>query len=378
MAAIQNASARIPLYRVHMPGEVQQDLGQVLFSEQLARGPSVYEFERLLQEYLNNPYVVATSNTSLSIALCLHMAGVRPWDEVIASPMACLSTNMPILNVCAVPKWCDIDPLTGNIDPMDIERKITPNTRAVIVFHWAGSPAALEEIYTVAHDHGLVVIEDAGEALGAEYRNQKIGATGGDYVVFSFYANRHITTGEGAAIAFPNKEIYEHGRRLCKYGIDPSSFRTADGEINPDSDIRTAGVDILMNNLAATIGVSQMPFLESIVRRHHACGEYFDMALKEIPGVTLLERSRHNKPVHWVYTFLADGRDMLMRKMKENGVCASKVHLRNDVYSCFGSQLAQPLAGVEMFSAKTLSIPCGWWLTQEDCECIAGLIKEGW
>jgi dTDP-4-amino-4,6-dideoxygalactose transaminase len=245
-----------------------------------------------------------------------------------------------------------------------------------VVYHWAGNSADLEAIHAVARAHNLTVIEDAGEALGAEYRGKKIGATGSDYTVFSFYPNRHLTTIDGAAIACAGEEDYEKLRWLKRYGIHQPIFRDGDGEINPASDIPIAGWNSYMNHVAATIGVAQMEHLPSIVDRHQENGRYYDERLAAVPGVTVLKRPPNSRSAYWVYTFLARGRDHLIKRLRQQAVQASKVHLRNDLYTCFGTD-SEALPGVDHFSAHCLSIPSGWWVAKEDREYIVEAIVNG-
>lgn len=358
-----------------MPPDVSSALPEVLASGSIAAGPNVARFEQLFGEYLGNPRVTATGDISTSLTLCLYLAGVRPGDEVLMSPLVCLSTSCPVSNLFATIRWCDVDPLTGNLDPADLERRITPRTKAIVVYHWAGNPADLDRIHAIARVYDIPVIEDAGEALGATYRGKRIGATGADYTVFSFYPNRHITTIEGAAIACAREEDNEKLRWLKRYGIHQPSFRTSDGEINPASDIPVAGWNSYMNHVAGTLGVLQMPHLPAIVDRHQSNGQFYDHALAGISGLTVLRRPMDSLSAYWVYTFLAENRDNLMRKLRNSGIGASKVHLRNDGYSCFASQ-EYDLPGVEHFSAHSLSIPSGWWVSNVARERIVDIIAE--
>jgi perosamine synthetase len=367
----------IPLYKVHMPPETQEMLGTVLFSGQIAHGNNVMEFEKELQEYIGNPYITTTRDVSTSIELCLYMAGVRPGDEVLASPMACLATNLPVLNLFAKVRWVDIDPLSGNLSPEDLKNEISPRTKAILTYHWAGNPVNILAINSIAHQFNLPVIEDAGEALGAEYQGEKIGNTDTDFTIFSFHAIRHITTGDGAAIAFGNKQSFERAGWLKRYGIHQPTFRDEWGEINPSSDIPEAGYNHYLNHLAATIGLAQIKHLPEIVHKHQENGIYFDEMLKNIPGITVLRRQPQTKSAYWVYTLLAEQRDSLLKYLRSNGIYASKVHYRNDAYSCFGEP-DRKLPGVSAFQDKSLSIPCGWWVTAEDREYIVDVLQRGW
>lgn len=367
----------IPLYKVHMPLDAKETLETVLFSGQIAQGANVRIFETQLQSYIGNPLLTTTREISSSIQLCLFMAGVKPGDEVLASPMACLATNLPVLNLWANIKWVDVDPLTGNIAIEDLQKQISSRTKAILLYHWAGNPVDLMAIQALAREAGIPIIDDAGEALGAEINGRKIGNTGSDYTVFSFHAIRHITTGDGAAISFGKAEDYEKGIWLKRYGIHQPSFRDEIGEINPASDVPVAGYNNYLNHLEATIGVAQMKHLPQIVKQHQENGIFFDDQLREIPGIILLRRPLNTRSAYWVYTLLAENRDGLLKYLRANGVYASKVHLRNDVYSCFGSR-DRELPGTDEFHKKYLNIPCGWWVNEADREYIVNLIKKGW
>jgi len=131
-----------------------------------------------------------------------------------------------------------------------------------------------------------------------------------------------------------------------------------------------------MNHVAATIGVSQMEHLPSIIARYQENGLYYDKKLAAVPGITVLKRPLNSRSAYWAYTFLARERDYLLKRLWQKGVYASKVHLRNDLYTCFGSK-NEVLTGVDYFSANYLSIPCGWWVNQEDREYIVSIIGEG-
>ena len=171
----EGVNISIPLFKVHMPAGAGAALAATLASGQLAHGARVAEFERSLTAYTGNPLVSALSEVSGALTLALFMAGVRPEDEVIVSPMVCLATSMPIANLFARPLWCDVDPATGMLDPARIRELVTPRTRAILAYHWSGDVADLEALQTAARAHGLKLIEDASEASGAEYRGEKLG-----------------------------------------------------------------------------------------------------------------------------------------------------------------------------------------------------------
>jgi dTDP-4-amino-4,6-dideoxygalactose transaminase len=371
----KNSHKNIPLYKVNMPLNAAGIMSEVMATEQIANGPNIEKFEGLLRSYLGNPLVTVTGDISNSLVLCLFLAGVCPGDDVLMSPLVCLATSCPVRNLFANIRWCDVDPMTGNIDPADIPKKITSKTKAIVVYHWAGNPADLDAIQSVARANNVAVIEDAGEAFGAEYHGKKIGATGSDYTVYSFYPNRHMTTIDGGAITCAREEDYEKACWLKRYGIHQPTFRCADGEISPASDIPIAGWNLYMNHLAATIGVAQMEHIQDIISRHQENGRYYDGTLGDIPGVTVLRKPVNSCSAYWVYTFLVQDRDRLLRRLQQEGIQASKVHLRNDIYTCFGMERKE-LPGVDYFSAHCLSIPCGWWVDDDDRARIVDIIYK--
>ena len=367
----------IPLYKPHMPSGAGAAVSAVLESGQIAGDGNLPEFESKLREFLGTRYLVATAEFSRSLEMALRMAGLGPGDTILLSPLACLATTMPIVQTGARPVWCDIEPDTGNLDPREILRKEATGAKAVLLYHWVGTPADIERIRRAARDGGLKVIEDAGEALGAEYGGSRVGAHGFDYSVFSFSPVRHITTGEGAAITFHDEQQYEIARLWRRYGIPPAEFRDELGEIRPQCDIRIPGFHNYMNRIAGAIGTLQMACLPTIVETQRNNGSFFDEMLSKIAGIRLLRRPAHCIPSYWVYCFTCERRDDLLRKLREARIYASKVHMRNDSYSCFGTGPAD-LPGVAEFERTQLSIPSGWWVTDTDREYIVETIKAGW
>jgi len=367
----------IPLFRVRVSDGVSEALRSVLESGYLADGEKVAEFARLIANYVGNPNVVMVSDVSAGITLALYLAGVRPGDEVIVSPMCCTATTMPIANLSARPVWCDVDPSTGMLDAEQIPGLISQRTKAILFTHWGGNVAESEAVRAIAHEHGLSTVEDASEGFGAEAGGKHLGNDTADFTVYSFYATKHLTTGEGGAIFCASIQDAERAEWLKRYGIRKTTFRLPDGDLNPESDIPEAGYNFPMNNIAAAIGIEQMKTVADTVARHHENGRFFDEALAGVPGLTLLRRRIDARSAYWVYTVLAERRDDLKVALRERGIVAQRLHLRNDRYSCFPPSTI-PLPGVDIFDCQTLAIPCGWWVGPESREMIAAAIRRGW
>ena len=188
---------------------------------------------------------------------------------------------------------------------------------------------------------------------------------------------KHITTGEGAALFFASAADADQAQWLKRYGIHRPSFRTADGDLNPNSDIPVAGYNFYMDNIAATIGLEQFKHVADLIARYRANGRYYDEALRGISGVRLVKRLPDSVPSYWTYNLLVERRGDLIRKMKEKGIASQRLHVRNDVYSCFDA-VRRGLPGVDEFDQHNLSIPCGWWVTDKNRQNIVGTLRDGW
>lgn len=359
-----------------MAASAHAALKPVLESGQLGVGRQVAEFESRLATWLGVPDAVALTDASGGLTLALYMAGVRPGDEVITSPLACSATVSPIANLFARPVWCDINPLTGMPDAEHIDRLITEKTRAILLYHWSGDVADVGGIQKLARLRGVKVVEDASEALGAEWHGRRLGGES-DFTIYCFYATKHITTGEGAALLAADPELARAARQLRRFGIDTTKFRLPNGDLNPAFDIPLAGFNFAMYEIAATLGQAQMEHVDWIVSRHRANGSYYEKALAGISGLTLLKRRTDSVSGFWTYSLLAERRDDLIGKLHSHGIGAQRLHMRNDGYSCFTGGV-QLLPGVAAFDTQNLSIPCGWWVDDADRERVVDVIRAGW
>ena len=366
----------IPLFKVFTADSVHAALKPALESGRLATGPRVAEFETKVAAWLGAPRVVGVNDASGALTLALYMAGVRPGDEVITSPLACAATLMPIANLFAKPVWCDVDSRTGMIDPGEIDRLISEKTRAVLLYHWAGNVGDIDAIVKVTKGRGIKLVQDASEAFGAEYVNKRLGSET-DFTVYSFYATKHISCGEGAALLAANPADLDTALRLKRFGIDYSEMRLPNGDLNPDFDIPLAGFNFAMNEIAAAIGLENIRHADEIVSRCRENGRFFDSSLANLPGVRLLPQMAKCVSGYWVYSLLVERRHELIRKLLAHGIGTQRLHLRNDRYACFGGQQSD-LPGVTEFDSNNLCLPCGWWVGTEERERIAHCIRAGW
>jgi len=359
------------LFKVHMPETVDQPLLEVLHSGFIGQGAKVDEFEQQLGEYFGNSRVLTLNSGTSGLQLALRLANVGYGDEVISTAMTCTATNMPILAAGAKIIWSDVDPITGLIDPEEIERKITPKTKAIVMVHFGGIPCDIERINQIAQKHGVKTIEDAAHAFGAEYQGKKIG-NHSDFVMFSLQAIKHITTVDGGLLLCKQEEDYQRGKLLRWYGIDREQKRK---DFRCEENVFEYGYKFHMNDIAATIGIEQLKHVDRIVGRHIENQRYYDEVLQGVKGVDLIPKTGHAKSSSWLYTLHIEQRDPFIQWMKEQKVMASRVHERNDKHTAFISSVAH-LPKLDRFNATQVSIPVGWWISDEDRKYIADKVIE--
>lgn len=348
-----------------MPADLQTDeLSQILYSGKLNAGVYVKKFEDVLKEYIGCPYVLVTSNNNYASLIALAALGVGEGDEVISSSMACLATNMPVLNFKAKLVWADIDPLTGSLDPEAVKRKITPKTKAIIHYHWGGYPGYVDEINKIGSEHGIPVIDDAIESFGSEYKGKKVGNLNTDITTFSFQTVRLPHSIDGGAIAFKSESLFLKALKMRDFGIDRSTFRDPYGEISATSDIKQFGYNAIMNELNAYIGLNVLKHVPALIQQQRENAIRWDLYCQQNHHIPLNTRDEIY-PNYWIYSFLCECRDEEFFALRKEGYFASKMHLRNDYYSCFG-EMDRSLKGVSEFEARQLSVPSGWWIGFDD------------
>jgi perosamine synthetase len=363
----------IPLFKVHMPESVTAPLNETVLSGFIGEGPKVKEFEHQLGDYFDNHMVLTLNSCTSALHLALRLSGVGYGDEVISTAMTCTATNEPILANGARIVWADINPATGNIDPASIKAKITPKTKAVIVVHWGGLPVDLAEVNAVAREAGIKVIEDAAHACGAEYQGRKLGSHS-DFVCFSFQAIKHITTVDGGALFCKSDADYQRGKLLRWYGIDREQPRA---DFRCEADIPEWGYKFHMNDVAATIGLVQLPYLDGILSQRRELAAYYDRELAAVPGLRLSQWPADRVSAFWLYTLFVERRVAFMAALKERGVSVSQVHARNDNHTMF-REFHTELPGVDAFTRDMVCIPMGFWVGEAERRQVVEAIRQGW
>lgn len=244
-----------------------QGVVEVLRSGWLATGPNVQALEKALSEYLGGRPVRTLTSATGGLEVALQVCGIGPGDEVITPAMSFAATPNVIMRVGAKPVFVDVDLATRNIDLNQAESAITPRTRAIMPVHFAGLPVDMDALYDLARRRNLRVIEDAAHAIGSAWKGRKIGSFG-DIVSFSFHPNKNMTTIEGGALSFADTDEVKKFDLLRFHGIS----RDAEG----DMDVSVAGGKYNLSDVAARVGVGQLPLLDGFnARRRELVAHYF-------------------------------------------------------------------------------------------------------
>lgn len=331
-------------------------------------GPRVQEFEHAFGELVRvspSPPLALNSCTS-ALDLALYMAGVGLGDEVITTPMTCTATNGVIANRGGKIVWADVDPVTGLIDPSDVARKITRRTKAIMAVDWAGRSCdykSLRKAALVAPWLQIPIIQDAAHNLLVDPRNR------GDYVCWSFQAIKHLTTGDGGALQVPEGQR-DRARLLRWYGLD----RESKADFRCSQDITEIGFKYHMNDIAAAIGLANLPHARGIVEKQRENAAYYSEALQDVPGVVAPPKDPGAS--WWLYTCLVEGRAGFIDHLAQWGISASPVHRRNDVHPAFREWHSGPLPGADSFAEREVAIPVGWWLSDKDRLDIVCAVKD--
>jgi len=367
---------KFPLFKVHIPKvESLIEIGKVIDSGYINEGEQVSELSGKLSKYLDVKNLVLTNSGTSALTLALKIAGVSHGDEVISISMTCIASNTPIINLGAKIVWADIDPLTGSIDPDDVRKLVNLKTKAILFVAWAGNPCDLKELQKISKEHGITLIQDAAHAFGAQWDNDSI-ANYADFTCFSFQAIKHFTTGDGGALVCKDYSDYLLARKLKWFGYDREAVKDAKGEWKGqrwDADIMLGevGYKFNMNNLAAAIGLSQLEYIDKILASHRKNATIIARSLGNVPSFTLLTSPQNATSSNWVFTLLFNSneekRNALLEILNKRGVGAGLVHLPNHSYSAF-SPFIRDLPGTTEFARRQISLPCGWWLTEEDCQ----------
>ena len=334
-----------------------------------SQGRFVALFEKMFAE-MHNSHALTVSNGTTALHLALVTLGIGPGDEVIVPDLTFAATINAVLHTGATPVIVDVEPTTWAICPLEMERAITQNTRAVIPVHLYGQPANMNALMAVAKRHDLLVIEDAAESLGARYHGQLTG-TFGDAACFSFFGNKIVTTGEGGMVLFKNPEHLARAKMLRDHGMSKDK-RYWHLEV---------GYNYRMTNLQAAIGVAQMENFEHILAKKIQVASGYINALSDFSWMEMPPRTPGDQSVYWLFTVLLKSdahisRDELMNFLATNGVETRPIFYPLHEMPLYRQYLGSRQAtSSKAISARGFSLPSSALVTIEDIARIKALIK---
>lgn len=370
---------RIPMSAPDITEEDVQAVVEVIRSGRLALGAKTEEFERLIAELTGTEYAVAVSSGTAALHLIVKSLGIGPRDEVLVPSFTFIASVNAILYEGAKPVFVDIEPDTYNLDPYDLERKITPRTKAIMAVDVFGHPADWNALLRISEDYKLKIIDDSCEALGAKYNGKSLGQFG-DAAAFAFYPNKQVTTGEGGMIVTNDPGI----ARVCR-----SLRNQGRGEMGAWLEHERLGYNYRMTEMSAALGITQLRRLEDILAKRERVARWYTDRLSDLewirPPVV-----RPNVRMSWfVYTITLSeslSRNAVMQAMMEEGIPTrayfSPVHLQGYIRELFGTHEGM-LPITESVAGRTMALPFHSNLSEDEVDevvevlnkCVRSLLK---
>ena len=368
---MSTATRRIPLSSPWIDERDEALVLEVLRSGWLSLGPTGPLFEQLFAVAVQAPYCAAVSSGTAGLHLCMRLAGVGAGDEVITSPYSFVASANCAMYEGATPVFADIDPRTLNLDPASVEAAVTPRTKAIVAVDIYGYPCELDELRAICDRHGLALVEDACEALGARYKGRLLGSHGHP-AVFAFYPNKQMTTGEGGAVTTGSRDDHELLVSLRNQGRLETSSWLQHGRF---------GFNYRLDDLSAALGIGQLEKLERILLGRREVAARYDDLLAGLDVETPLADDADHERSWFVYVVKLPrdvDRDTVMARLGAEGIaCAPylpSIHLQEYMRERFGfSEGLCPVS--EDSSARTMAIPFHARLGRDDQERVVEALR---
>ena len=368
---------KIPLFNLNFDGKEAQAAADTINSGWISTGPKCEELEKMFVDMFHVNYAVSMSNCTDALHLCCLVSGVGPGDEVICPSLTFAASANCIRYAGATPVFCDIvGPEHINIDPKEIEKKITDKTKAILVVHMAGFPCKMDEIMAIAQKHNLKVIEDACHGPLSEYKGKKLG-TIGDCAAFSFFSNKNISTGEGGMFISNNKEMADKARLLRSHGMTTMSYQRAGGHATA-YDIVELGYNFRLDDIHAAIAIEQLKKLSGDLEQRIAVRKRYIELLSKVENVVVPFADNTEFTSNYIMPIVitkgtVEDRDAIRNKIHEAGVQTS-VHYpaihRFSIYKEYGAVLPQ----TEYVTDHEITLPMYAALTMDDVEYIVKVV----
>ena len=372
-------SYRIPLFDLNFDETEEQAVLDCLRSKWISTGPRTAEFERIFSEMNGGVHAVALANCTVALHLGLILTGISEGDEVICPSLTFVATANAIRYVGAVPVFADVKGAHDlTMDPADIEQKITPRTKAIIVMHYAGFPCDMDAIMAIAKGHDLKVIEDACHAPFSEYKGQKLG-TIGDVGCFSFFSNKNISTGEGGMLVTRNTAHLERAKLLRSHGMTSMSYQRSKGHTT-SYDVIEYGYNYRMDDLRASLGIAQLgKILPDLAARAEVRKRYL-AGLSAVPGVTVPFAGHTGFTSNYIFPIVLEHadtpqRDQVRESLATAGIQTSIHYPPVHLFSTY-SQFRSNLPDTERIANQLITLPMYASLTSAMIDEVCHTLKN--
>ncbi|MDP9159527.1 MAG: DegT/DnrJ/EryC1/StrS family aminotransferase [Acidobacteriota bacterium] len=350
----------------------------------LGTGPKVAEFEKLVAGYKGVKYAVAVNSCTAGLHLSCLAIGLQPGDEVIVPAMTFCATINAVIHAGATPVLVDVEPNTFNIDPREVQRRISGRTKAIMPVHFAGRPCNMNAITTLARDHNLKIVEDCAHAIETEYRGQKAGVIG-DCGVLSFYSTKNIVTGEGGMILTDSPEVAARLKVLALHGMSQDAWRRFSDNGYKHYEVIEIGFKYNMMDLQAAIGIHQIKRVEKYWQRRREIWTRYNQALAGLPIKLPMELNDDSRHALHLYSVLIDSqnspvtRDQFIEALHRRKI-GTGVHYRaipvHPVYQNLFGWKPEDYPIAHAIGCSTVSLPISAKLTDEDVEDVITAVHE--
>ena len=369
------------------PNIEQAEINEVIDSMQsgwIGTGPKAHKFEEMFKDYKEIGHGMALNSCTAALHLSMLAIGLKDGDEVIVPSMTFTSTASSVIHAGGIPVFADCEKETMNINPEDIEKKITSKTKAIIPVHFAGRPCNMDAILAIAKKHNLKIIEDCAHAIEAEYHGKKAG-TFGDLGCFSFYVTKNIITGEGGIAITDNNEYANKIRILGLHGMGKDAWKRFSDSDYKHYQIIYPGYKYNMMDLQAAIGIHQLPRIDKYWKRREEIWTRYNEAFKKMPVFVPVSVETNTRHAYHLYNLLLDidrikiTRDEFLNEMtKRNigiGVHYIALHLHPYYQDAF-SYKPGDFPNAEWISDRTVSLPLSAKLTDKDVQDVIEAVRE--
>jgi UDP-4-amino-4,6-dideoxy-N-acetyl-beta-L-altrosamine transaminase len=357
-----------------------QAVANILRGDFITTGPAAAEFEEKTAAYVGAKYAVTVANGTAALHIACLAAGIQEGDEVIVPAITFAASANCVLYCGAAPVFADIDPVTYNIDPADVERKITDRTRAIIPVHFTGQPCEMDEIHRIAAKYGLLVIEDGAHALGAKYRGKRIGSLHSDMTIFSFHPVKPITTGEGGMVVTDNEKLYQRLLLFRSHGVTREESLMEKNEGGWYYEQLELGYNYRMTDIQAALGSSQLKKLDRFLARRRELARRYDRAFEGVPGLVTPKQLPDTESGWHLYVlqFTEADRNKVFADLREAGFGVNIHYIpvyHHPYYRKHGYQDVYCPNAEELYS-RMISLPLYPGLTEEQQDMVINKVLE--